>query len=106
MRLGALKARQIIARGETPGTVAKLMRALKGRKRFLPPFQGSDQILYFPRGFTPGYYLSRFQRSGKGTRKIRQDQQFSVFSFQSIKIIKTENWKLKTENYFLRSSSK
>jgi hypothetical protein len=45
------------SQGETPGKVAKLMRALKGRKRFLPPFQGLDQILYFP------YYLSRFQRS-------------------------------------------
>jgi mono/diheme cytochrome c family protein len=54
MRLRALKARQIIARGEasvasaTPGHMAKLMRALKGRKRFIPPFQGLDQFDTFP----------------------------------------------------------
>jgi hypothetical protein len=54
------------------------MRALKGRKRFLPPFQGLDQILYFSRGFTPGYYLSRFQRSERGTYKIRCDQQILI----------------------------
>jgi hypothetical protein len=51
---GALKARQIIARGEaseasvTPGHLAKLMRALKGRKMFLAPFQGLDQSLTLP----------------------------------------------------------
>jgi hypothetical protein len=73
--LGALKARQIIARGEasgasaTPGHLAKLMRAVKARKIFLSPFQGLDQSLTLPRGFarcarfTPGYCLSRFQRS-------------------------------------------
>jgi hypothetical protein len=41
-------------------------------------------------GFTPGYYLSRFQRSESGTHKIRQAQQFSV-----------EKSLLKTENYFV-----
>jgi hypothetical protein len=52
MRLGALKARQIIARGETPGTVAKLMRALKGRKRFLPLFRVWIKSSTFP-GVSP-----------------------------------------------------
>jgi hypothetical protein len=54
MRFGALIARQTIARGEaseaseTPGHSAKLMRALKGRKKFIPLFQGLDQSGTFP----------------------------------------------------------
>jgi hypothetical protein len=52
--LEALKARQIIARGEaseasvTPGHLAKLIRALKRAKDFLSPFQGLDQSLTLP----------------------------------------------------------
>jgi hypothetical protein len=77
--LGALKARQIIARGEasaaseTPGHSAKLMRALKGRKMFLPPFQGLDQFLYFTRGEasaaseTPGH-SAKLMRALKGRK--------------------------------------
>jgi hypothetical protein len=46
-----------------------LIQALKGREKPLSPFQGSHQFFQGSRGFTPGYYLSRFQRSGGGTHK-------------------------------------
>jgi hypothetical protein len=45
------------------------MQALKGRDKPLSPFQGLHQFCQVSRGyarsarFTPGYYLSRFQRS-------------------------------------------
>jgi hypothetical protein len=35
----------------------------EGWEKPLSPFQGSHQFCYGSRGFTPGYYLSRFQRS-------------------------------------------
>jgi hypothetical protein len=83
MRLGALKAREII------GTVAKLMRALKGRKRS-PALSGLGSIHILSQGVKPLAIISRaFSALEEApTKSVR------IISFQFSVVIS----QLKTEN--------